>query len=84
MNIEVNKTLLIKAIEHLEIAQKEFFTIETDFIIMELKKAIESKPTNNKNLLLDFYEHLCKNDPLPINESSKEREVERFLKNNPN
>lgn len=41
MKIEVEKTLIEKAIEHLEIAQKESFAYETDFIIQELQKAIK-------------------------------------------
>jgi hypothetical protein len=54
MKIEVEKTLIEKAIEHLEIAQKESFAYETDFIINDLKKEIDRKKIN-RNLLVEFY-----------------------------
>jgi hypothetical protein len=80
MKIEVEKTLIEKAIEHLEIAQKESFAYETDFIINDLKKEIDRKKIN-RNLLLEFYRHLCnKKDVLPINSFSCEREVDSFIK----
>lgn len=80
MKIEVEKTLIEKAIEHLEIAQKENFAYETDFIINDLKKEIDSKKIN-RNLLIEFYRHLYnKKGVLPINSFSCEREVDSFIK----
>ena len=32
-----------------------------------------------RDLLLEFYQHLIDNDPLPINTFSKHREVDRFI-----
>jgi hypothetical protein len=79
MKIELDTTLIKKAIEHLEIAQKESFTYETDFIIRDLKKAMNQNQTN-RTLLIDFYRHLyTKKDILPINSFSCEREVDSFL-----
>lgn len=40
MKIEIDYALIEKAIEQLELAQKDKFAFETDFIINDLKKAI--------------------------------------------
>ena len=48
MKIQIEISLIEKAIEHLEIAQKEYFSYDTDFIINDLKKAIREE-TRKKN-----------------------------------
>ena len=81
MKIQIELSLIEKAIEHLEIAQKENFAYETDFIINDLKKELKTKSID-KDLLVKFYTHLCENEPFPISKFSMEREVDRFIKNN--
>lgn len=80
MKIEITKTLIEKAIEHLEIAQNESFAHETDFIINDLQNELRNNQIN-RNLLIEFYRHLYqKKDVLPINSFSCEREVDSFIK----
>lgn len=81
MKIEIDYALIEKAIEQLELAQKDKFAYETDFLINDLKSQIKLESID-RNLLLKFYKHLCENEPLPINTYSMEREVDRFIKNN--
>lgn len=78
MKIGVEKNIIEKTIEHLEMAQKEFFAYETEFLIIDLKKALQTEYTN-RDLLVLFYTHLCDNEPLPINKFSMEREIDRFI-----
>jgi hypothetical protein len=49
MNMQIEISLIEKAIEHLEIAQKENFAYETDFIINGLKKAIQKANAEKEN-----------------------------------
>ena len=49
MNMQIEISLIEKAIEHLEIAQKEKFAYETDFIINDLKKAIQKANAEKEN-----------------------------------
>jgi len=51
-----------------------------------INQTLESYPSlvvvDKKELLLNFYQHLLDNDPFPIQQSAKHREVDRFLNAN--
>lgn len=51
-----------------------------------INQTLESHPSpvviDKRELLLAFYQHLLNNDPFPIQQSAKHREVDRFLSAN--